>query len=314
MLVQMVIERLSGLSLHDFLQRRIFTPLGMRATYLRLSHDTTPNVAGEYSSFALAPWERAAYWDYTWFGAAGALVSDVADLEKWNAALDGGRILSLRSQGEMFAAGPAASSEGGAGYGMGIRVGRMPNGHRFIWHGGNTVGSATQDARFPDDNLAIIVLSNAPYYNYNAAVEAIYNVVVPQGSAAHGASPAAASSPKADPARVRAAELWLDDAVAGKIDMSAVNADVRDLLTPGHRTALRALSQYGTRTYTIAGIDRRRPTTTYAFVVQTKRKKFNYLYKWDDSGKIADILILPDVVFPREAIPKPSPAPVPAEP
>jgi hypothetical protein len=46
--------------------------------------------------------------------------------------------------------------------------------------GGNTTGSASQDSRFPDDRLAIIVLSNAPYCSYNATEHAIYKVLVPQ--------------------------------------------------------------------------------------------------------------------------------------
>jgi CubicO group peptidase (beta-lactamase class C family) len=298
MLAQMVIEHVSGITFDDFLQRHFFGPLGMRATYLRLSNNVKPNVAGEYSSFALGPWEPAPFWDYSWIGAAGGLVSDVSDLVKWNAALDGGKILSPRSLAEMFAAGPGASSPGGEGYGMGIRLGRMPNGHRFIWHGGNTTGSASQDARFPDDRLAIIVLSNAPYYSYNTTVRAIYKVLAPQPSSS---SSAVASTPPppptGDPQRVRAAIAWLNDAIAGRPDTSNATDDMRVLLTPSHLAALRALSRYGPRTYELESIDRRKPTTTYVFSVKAKEKTMVYVYKWGDNGKIADILVLPNMEF-----------------
>ncbi|MBV9104243.1 MAG: beta-lactamase family protein [Candidatus Eremiobacteraeota bacterium] len=314
MLLQMLVERLSGMSFHDFLQRRIFARLGMHATYLALSNNLGPTLAGEYSSFAFGPWERAPHWDYSWFGAAGALVSDVSDLEKWNAALDGGKLLSAQSLKEMLAPGPAASTPGGEGYGMGIRAGRMPNGHRFIWHGGNTTGSATQDARFPDDKLSIIVLSNTGYYSYNATVQAIYKIVVPQTPAVNPAKEAPPPPPQADPAKLRAATRWLDDAIAGRIEMGKLNEDVSAVLTPPHRAALRALSQYGSRKYTLVGTDRRRPTTTYFFTVETKKKPFDYQYKWHDDGRIADILILPILEFPKEAIATPSPAPVPDQP
>ncbi|HEY6326262.1 MAG TPA: serine hydrolase domain-containing protein [Candidatus Cybelea sp.] len=313
-LAQMVIERVSGMSLRDFLQQRFFAPLRMHATYLRLSGNAAPNVAGEYSSFALGPWERAPYWDYSWFGAAGALVSDVDDLEKWNAALDGGKVLSRRSLTQMFGPGPGASTPGGAGYGMGIRLGTMPNGHRFIWHGGNTTGSATQDARFPDDKLSIIVFSNAPYYSYNTTVQAIYKILVPQSPSVDPAQATPPPPPQADPAKVRSATRWLDDAVAGRIDASALNEDARAAFTPSHRAALRALSRYGPRTYALLGVDRRKPTTTYMFAVETKEKKLDYLYKFDDGGHIAEILILPTMEFPKEAIATPSPDPVPEEP
>jgi len=294
-LVQMVIEKVSGMSFHDFLQQHFFGPLGMHATYLRLSNNVKSDVAAEYSSFALGPWESAPFWDYSWIGAAGALVSNVSDLEKWNAALDGGKLLSPKSQAQMFAPGPAASSAGGEGYGMGIRVGKMPNGHTFIWHGGNAAGSASQDARFPDDHLAIIVLSNSPYYSYNTTVRAIYNLLVPQPTPAGSTAPA--PSPKGDPQRVQAAIAWLNDAIVGKPDMNNLTSDVRALLTPSHLASLRALAQYGPRKFALESTDRRKPTTTYVFTVTTKKKTLMYVYKWDDNGKVADILVLPNMEF-----------------
>ncbi len=298
MLIEMVVERVSGMPFHDFLQQHFFEPLGMHATYLRLSSNVKPNVAGEYSSFALGPWEAPPFWDYSWIGAAGGLVSDVADLEKWNAALDGGKLLSAKSLAEMFAPGPGSSRPGGAGYGMGIRLGTMPNGHRFIWHGGNTTGSACQDARFPDDHLAIIVLSNAPYYSYNTTVRAIYNLLVPQPASTNGsAAVPPPEAPKGDPQRVQAAIAWLNDAIAGRPQMANVTEDMRALLTPEHLASLRLLSRFGPRTFELESIDRRKPTTTYVFTVKAKQKTLMYVYKWDDKGKLADVLILPDMEF-----------------
>lgn len=296
MLAQVVIERVSGMTFHDFLQRHFFAPLGMHATYLRLSANVAPDVAAEYRSFALGPWEPAPYWDYTWIGATGALVSDVADLEKWNAALDRGKILSSRSLAEMFAPGPGASSPGGEGYGMGIRLGQMPNGHRFIGHGGDTTGSAAQDVRFPDDHLSIIVLSNAAYYSYNATVRAVYKILVPQPVSTKSAQ-APPPPPTGDPQRVHAAIQWLNDAIAGHADASNATDDMRALLTPAHRAALRALSRYGLRKFQLASIDRRKPTTTYEFTVETKDKRLMYDYKWNDNGKLADIVIFPELDF-----------------
>ncbi len=293
MLLQMVIERVSGMTFHTFLQRHFFTPLGMRATYLQLSSHLAPNVAAEYSSFALGPWEPAPYWNYTWVSATGGLVSDVADLEKWNAALDGGKLLSSRSLAEMFAPGPAASTPGGDGYGMGIRLGEMPNGHRYIGHGGNTTGSSAQDIRFPDDHLSIIVLSNAPNYSFNTTAIAVYNILVPQPASTKSAQapPAPAPPLASDPRRVHAAIQWLNDAIAGHADASNATDDMRALLTPAHRAALSGLSRYGPRTFHFDGMDRRKPTTMYIFTVETKHQQLTYAYTWNDNGKLADVLI-----------------------
>jgi len=218
-------------------------------------------------------------------------VSDVADLEKWNAALDGGKILSSRALAEMFAPGPAASTPGGDGYGMGIRLGELPNGHHYIAHGGNTTGSSTQDGRFPDDHLSIVVLSNAPNYSFNKTMLAVYNILIPQGASMKTAQAASAPAPVPSGPQEHAAIQWLNDAIAGHADASNTTDDMRALLTPAHRADLRALSQYGPRTFHFDGIDRRKPTTAYAFTVHTAHKQFSYLYKWDDSGKLADMQI-----------------------
>jgi len=43
-----------------------------------------------------------------------------------------------------------------------------------------TTGAATQDARFPDDDLNIMVLANSGAFDYNSAGSAVYNVLVPR--------------------------------------------------------------------------------------------------------------------------------------
>jgi CubicO group peptidase (beta-lactamase class C family) len=307
MLLQMVIERISGTTYANFLRQRIFRPLGMHATYVRASHDSASNVAVEYTSFALGPWERAERWDYTWVSGAGGIVSDVTDLEKWNAGLDGHKLLSAHSFDQMTKPGTVDGKPNPSGYGFGITTARMPNGHRIIWHGGNTSGASTQDARFPDDHLAIIVLANSGFYNTNGAVEAIYGILVPQPSAEKpsGAKPPALSG--ADPAMIKAATSWLDGAIAGRIDDAGVRADFRKQLTPPHRAALHALAKNGSRTYTLLGIDRRAPTTVYQFRLETPARTLLYAYMRDDAGSVASVVIIPWLVFPKESEPTPAP-------
>ncbi len=86
-LLTMVIERLSKKSYAQFMQDNIFGPLGMTSTYVRTYADTKPNVATEYESFALGPWEHALSLDYTWFAGAGSIISNAQDLVKWNVGL-----------------------------------------------------------------------------------------------------------------------------------------------------------------------------------------------------------------------------------
>jgi CubicO group peptidase (beta-lactamase class C family) len=312
-LLQMVIERLSGVTYADFLRRRIFKPLGMSSTFVRDSDDTRSDVATEYTNFALGPWEHALHIDYTWFGGAGSIVSNAADLAKWNAALDGGELLSPHSLAEMMT--PVKIDANFPDYGFAIENSKLPNGHRMIAHGGNTTGAATQDARFPDDHLAIIVMANSGFYDYTQAVNAVYQVLVPPGPAAkpspHPTAPKRTPLPAgANPATVDAAKAWLDAAVAGHVDLAKLRPDFRARMSREHLAALRALASFGKRTYTLAHVERRAPTTSYLFLVTAGSHQLVYLYEWDDDGSIAGTLVISRLTF-GPAAPSPSPS-VPA--
>jgi CubicO group peptidase (beta-lactamase class C family) len=272
-LLQMVIEKLSGMSYEDFLQGRIFGPLGMTSTYLRGSEDKTPDVAKEYMSFALGPWEDAPAWNYTWFGAAGAMISTPADLVKWNAGLDGGKLLSSRSLQQMLT---PMQLKRNPDYGLGIIITKLANGHRMIYHGGNTAGSSSQNARFPDDNLAIILMANSKTFEYNDAVKAVYSVLVPSSpeTPTNEADEAPVPpGPNADSAHAREAKAWLEDAINGRIDDKKARSDFRDQLTPAHRAALGELGKLGPRTYDLISIDNRTGTTFYLFLVKADRRR-----------------------------------------
>jgi D-alanyl-D-alanine carboxypeptidase len=300
-LLAMVIERISGASYGDFLQRRIFTPLGMRSTFVRTWDDTRPNVATEYDSYALGPWDHAQHLDYSWFGGAGAIISNAQDLAKWNAALSGGKLLSKRSLTEMMTPQRIGKNDPFPDYGFGIDVSRLPNGHVMVSHGGNTYGAATQDARFPDDHFDIVVLANSGTFSYDTTVSAVYGVLVPspavKRSPRPGSTPGKAVPPQRDTAMVATAQRWLDDAVAGRIDIAQLRPDFRAHLIPEHRAALQALAALGKRTYTLITTDRRPPTTAYLFAVKTAKKTLLYAYSRDDDGRVAGAEVIETVSY-----------------
>ena len=99
---------------------------------------------------------------------AGALASTVADLAKWDAALDGERLLSQTSLKQMWT--PAKLSNGklvsfdfrGAqtSYGFGWFL-TSYRGHKVAAHGGTVSGFSAQIMRFFDDKITIIVSSNS---------------------------------------------------------------------------------------------------------------------------------------------------------
>ncbi|HXF04296.1 MAG TPA: serine hydrolase domain-containing protein [Blastocatellia bacterium] len=156
-LLGLIIEKASGRSYWDFLDERIFKPLGMTATRSSEPKAIIPHRARGYS------WMGDRYVNIdplttTAAGAAGAIVSTVLDMARWDAALYTERVLKRSSLDQMWT--PATLTSGQTtDYGFGWRVGEI-RGHRFVQHGGGTPGFRSHFLRLPDDRLTIIILTN----------------------------------------------------------------------------------------------------------------------------------------------------------
>jgi hypothetical protein len=91
--------------------------------------------------------------------AAGALVSTIDDLHRWNRALHGGRVISAESYRRMI------TPEGKPGeppnrYGYGVQVGTL-RGRTLIEHGGGINGFVSLLLYLPDSEISVAVLRNA---------------------------------------------------------------------------------------------------------------------------------------------------------
>src|SRR5690606_3497582 len=102
-------------------------------------------------------WARARHLSMTQPHAAGALVSTVDDLLKWNRALHSGRVLREDSYRAMVVpAGKAAEHD----YGFGIFTGTL-RGQPQLQHGGGIFGFSSYLLYLPDSGLSVTVLYNA---------------------------------------------------------------------------------------------------------------------------------------------------------
>jgi CubicO group peptidase (beta-lactamase class C family) len=151
-----IIEKVTGKTYWDVLRARILEPLEMRATTKRDLEPIIPNRADGYE-LKQGKWINRDS-DLTDVFAAGAIVSTMGDLLKWNAALDNGRLLSQRSR-ELMWTGVKLNSGVTYPYGLGWRLDDH-NKKRTIWHSGSTSGFTASLLRFPEERLAIIVLCN----------------------------------------------------------------------------------------------------------------------------------------------------------
>ena len=151
-----IIENVSGQGYWQFMGERIFQPLGMRATTNRLPSLIIPNRAAGYEQTNHLWINRDS--DLTEVFSAGAIASTVGDLAKWSAALDGERLLTAASRQQMWT--PVKLNNGTTKpYGFGWNI-VQTEGHQNIGHGGSTSGFSASIQRFPEDRLAVIILTN----------------------------------------------------------------------------------------------------------------------------------------------------------
>ncbi len=155
-LVGAVIEAVTGQPWDVALQQKVLAPSGMSHSGFGADDVLIPNMVSGYGKKdgKVIP---AAYLSMTQPHAAGALVSTVDDLHRWNRALHGGKLLSPESYQQMMT--PAANAQE-ARYGFGIATGTVRN-RPQLSHGGGIPGFASHLLYLPGDEISVAVLQNS---------------------------------------------------------------------------------------------------------------------------------------------------------
>lgn len=160
LLLGLLIEKVTGRFYGDVLHDRIFAPLGMTSTRVISDADIIPKRAHGYEIKG-GELKNQAYVSRTFNRTAdGTLYFTVADLQKWDAALYGERLLKRASLERMWT--PFVMNDGrpnASGYGFGWMMGEV-NGRRTISHTGSWQGFTTVINRHVDDGLTVVVLAN----------------------------------------------------------------------------------------------------------------------------------------------------------
>jgi CubicO group peptidase (beta-lactamase class C family) len=159
-LAGLIVEKASGMTYEDYVEQRIFAPLGMTRSMYCDSGEDVPRRANGYIVYNNGVINRTPTNAHTWMPfAAGSLCSTAGDLVTWVRALHGGEVLSPRSYQEMTT--PATLNDGTPlRYGLGIAVGEDSRGLPYIGHGGRVSGFEADTRWYPDAQLAVVVLMN----------------------------------------------------------------------------------------------------------------------------------------------------------
>jgi CubicO group peptidase (beta-lactamase class C family) len=150
-----IIRKVTGKPWGEFLAERIFKPFGMSATRTTVFDEIVPNRSNAYS-FQNGKLSNAEV--YLALRPSGAFLSTVLDLAKLEAALDGANFLKPETRKTMWT--PFKFNNGtDSVYGLGWTLDAV-KGKKRIHHGGSLNGFKSEFARFPDDRITVIVLTN----------------------------------------------------------------------------------------------------------------------------------------------------------
>lgn len=174
-LLGVVVARVSGKSLNDFTQERLFGPLGMTKT--RWRDDYTAIVPNRATAYRLMPdGTFRTNMPFTNVVGNGGLLTTVGDLLLWNDNLDHPRVggpelpARLQTRGRL--------NDGFENdYAQGLVVTQY-RGVREVSHGGSTAGYHTFLARFPDQALSVAVLCNTTGTNPSRYAHEIADILL----------------------------------------------------------------------------------------------------------------------------------------
>jgi CubicO group peptidase (beta-lactamase class C family) len=157
-LLGIVIHRMTGKFYGDFLQERIFQPLGMKQTRIISEADIVPHRSNGYRLV------KGELKNQEWVAptlnttADGALYTNVLDLAKWDAALYGKKLVKPSSYDAMWT--PVGLNDGKTYlYGFGWWL-EARNGHRAVSHDGAWQGFTMSISRYLDEHVTVIVMTN----------------------------------------------------------------------------------------------------------------------------------------------------------
>jgi CubicO group peptidase (beta-lactamase class C family) len=199
-LLGLIVERVSGQTFGRFVEKEIFTPLGM--THSRVFDDRFAIVRNRATGYFRRPdgggfAQRNSAWDRPY---DGGVLTTVDDLARWDRNFyqpvvgDASLITQLTTSATLRS---GKSTE----YGFGLRVERY-RGKKLIAHAGGIRGFSAQIYRFPNDRFSSIVLCNTGTANATTLARSIADLYLfdgaPDAATTDAAAPTAAAAATAD--------------------------------------------------------------------------------------------------------------------
>ena len=280
-----IIESVSGKNYWNFMRERIFNPLGMTKTGNRDPQYIIPNRATGYE------WENGKLvgrdYDLTDVFSAGAIVSTVLDLAKWDSALRNDKLLKKESKAQIQT--PFVLNNGKPyPYGFGWNIGEI-RGHRLISHSGQTAGFGANISRYIDDDLTVIALTNLGESGMGTVIaRGIAKIMIPAISLK-----SLKAQPAPDAQVTQTMATVLRERQENKLDPDLLTADlIKSLSTANAKKANQRVAAFGAiKNLTFVGGENTNGKKIYRYRAETSNHVFLWRVAIGDDGKITEMTL-----------------------
>ncbi|MDH5344271.1 MAG: serine hydrolase [Gammaproteobacteria bacterium] len=182
-MLALVVEAASGMPFRDFMASRVFAPAGMDDSLIR--DESQPEIANRVIGYAP---DGDAYAEddddpLNYIIGSGGMYATLEDFLAWDRALYDASIVSAETLAEGYTRHRLNSGET-IDYGFGWRLDHR-RGHQRVAHGGSWVGFRTGIARYPDEKLAIVVLTNRADGTPGDYIDRITDIYLPEAAAGY---------------------------------------------------------------------------------------------------------------------------------
>jgi D-alanyl-D-alanine carboxypeptidase len=171
-----VVQRVSGEELFTFLQHQVFTPSSM-SQVREVTSAGSPEDAAGYTRYGVGPVHEAPKEAAGWLQGAAFLVMTPSDVARWDLSLLHRSLLRPASYQAQFT--PTVLKNGNAtAYGLGLDIERV-NGRLRIGHAGGGSGFLAENRLWPNENAAIVVLTNNDWASPSDLADRLAFLVLP---------------------------------------------------------------------------------------------------------------------------------------
>ncbi|MGE0552443.1 MAG: serine hydrolase domain-containing protein [Gemmatimonadales bacterium] len=158
-LISAVVEGAAGVPFLDYMERRVFEPLGMTRTGPDRYEAVIPDRTAFYVVHPDGKTENGPAVDNSDVWAGGGFLSTAEDLTRFGEGVQGGAVVSQRGRQLLFTRMTTTAGDS-TGYGLGWRV-RDLDGRRVVGHGGSHVGATAQLLLDPTNRVVVAILTNS---------------------------------------------------------------------------------------------------------------------------------------------------------